>query len=117
MEVEFLGIAFRNVNHLDWFITTQFVLWLVIWITAIFKYYGEEPWFMMILFPILALFYGSLSYGAYVWTEGGTVVASEYLSPDCVWYNASLAIAYLVLAVIFLWPKWRRTRARFKVID
>lgn len=115
MEVEFLGISFRNDNHLDWFIMTQCILWFVISVTAAFEYFYKEPWFMLTLLLLLGMIFGGISYAAYVLTDGGTKVVNEHLSPDCYWYNAILAVVYAVLVGIVLYLKRRRTTKRTAV--
>jgi hypothetical protein len=99
MEVEFLGIPFRNQNHLNWFIATQTFFWSMIFVTGLLEYFSKEPWWMQIPFLLCGILFGGISWSVYRLTDGGTRVLNEYTSPDCVWYNLYLSLTYFALTI------------------
>lgn len=102
MEIEFIGISFRNQYHLNWFIATQFLFWLVVTITVTTEMITKKPWTLSSGYLFLAIIFGGISYGAYNLTEGGTIIPNAHTSPDCVWYNGGMALACVVI-ICFLW--------------
>lgn len=89
--VEFLGITFRSSGHLGYFLMNCFVL-LLFMVIGLFS-----RRFLEIVLPAMSLSYVFSSFIALVFTKGKNVVGPY--SPDCVWFNALMAIIFFLFFV------------------
>ncbi len=107
--VEFLGITFRNDDHMGWFIITMTILISTFIIGAVSIMWAknyEAPRMMWLAF---GWFSALTSLDAVFETRFGTVNGYVY-SVDCIWYNALLAGIYFSTAALCTSLDRRRRR-------
>ena len=112
--VDFWEITFRSAQHLGWFIKTLVVFTVTVgwfFVNSIFIRKSITPslsWLLMVLVHIVA------SLVSVVATRFGTVNGSEY-SVDCIWFNALVALVYLILWWL-IYMKFTKEETRIKII-
>lgn len=82
---------FRNVNHALWFLMS---MWILFFVTA---YYFYPNFGYLILIPLFIHF---VAFVQSSWVVFAKKSKSETFSKDCTWFNAYMAIIYLVLFLV-----------------
>jgi len=93
---EFVG--FRNSSHENYFWLT-FAIFIIYATFFVWNFRKKSKASM----PSLVV-YGTSCFGVAIWAAAYEIwgVVSEAFSVDCIWYNSSLGIIYMTMAVILL---------------
>jgi len=107
--IEFLGIAFRSAQHLEWFVFTLITFGANICFIAVCWASGKRfkaPCAFCGVLGGLSFFYSIL---AAIITDFGAASGPVW-SGDCIWYNALLAVIYVLGAALCGYLEKRRLR-------
>jgi uncharacterized membrane protein YvlD (DUF360 family) len=108
--LEFWGVSFRSVMHMQWFqasVCVSMVCMLLLLLPLILKE-DYNPIYNIIPVGFFSSMHFTVFLSAVVLTKGGAVNGNIF-SVDCIWFNALMAFIYAIVCLI-IWQVTRKSK-------
>lgn len=101
--IEFLGITFRSIQHMNWFIFTVISLIIIVIINLLFLTPMRRSLSLQILGTYIFMLSGAIHLiallTALIKTKGG-VINGPITSVDCIWFNGVMFFVVLFFSLL-----------------